>query len=104
MQKIQKLIKNMEKELRGAEHYISYAIEEKASHGDIDIINGYIRMAQCELDNADTLHSIVLKVIEKDRSDHGEPPEVMKRIWAYEHEQYVDWASEIKLKLDLAKK
>lgn len=104
MQKIQKIIKNIKKELKGAEAYTSLAVEEKAVTGDMDIVNAYLRMAQNELDNADFLHSIVVKVIDKHRAEKGEPPEVMKQIWAYEHQEYVDWAAEIKSKLEMAKK
>lgn len=61
-------------------------------------------MAQNEIDNADHLHGVVLKVIERHRAEHGEPPEVMKQLWAYEHKEYVDWVAEIKNKLDIAKR
>lgn len=104
MRQIQKIVKNMQKELKGAERYVSCAVEEKAAGSDMEIVNGYLRMAQAELDNATILHDIVVKVIEKYRQSKGEPPEVMKQLWAYEHKDYVDWVSEIKGKLELAKK
>lgn len=104
MREIQKLVKSIQKELKGAEKYIVCAAEEKALGGNTDVINGYLRVAQNELDNADSLHTIVVKVIDKYRTEHGEPPEVMKQLWAYEHKEYVEWVAEIKTALETAKK
>ena len=104
MKKIKDLIKNIKDELKGAEKYINCAIKEKSEDNDIDVVNGYIKMAQNELDHSEFLHGIIVRVITKHRAEKGEPPEVMKQIWSYEHQEYIDMVAELNMKLELLKK
>ena len=99
MQKIQRIVKYIDCELKHAEKYADAAANESAVGKDTDIISAYIKLAQVHMENADSLHSIAVKIIDKYKMENGDPPEVMRQLWAYEHTRYVDWASEIKYKI-----
>lgn len=83
MRIIRQTVEKMREEIEGAKACAKIATHYKQDHPTIS--KAYYDMAVNKLDNHDRLHSEVVKLIEKSRSEK-EPPKGMLEIWEYEHE------------------
>lgn len=103
MMKIMKAVDYMNKELKHAYTFLEYAIEAKTESPDLFEI--YLKIADCEAQNAESIHTAIVRMIERQSLDkENEPPKAMKDIWNWQHKGYVDDYAQFKIKLDSLKK
>ena len=101
MQVIKKTIKNMKKRLCLAECDIDLALKYKDEYPEL-AKNQYT--LSVELMNQFKLqHDYVVQIINNYKKQGYEVPEGMQAIYDYVHEEYTDWAAEIKAKQELFK-
>ena len=101
MIEIQYLSDRIEGEIKDACNYIDHALQYKNSKPELaeDLYN----LSLGEMEDMDTLHNDVVKLIEEYRKEHGEPPE--KMMWRYEflHERQIADATMVKIKQEMFK-
>lgn len=103
MMKIMKAVDYMQKELKHAYSFLDYAIESKVESPELYEI--YLKIAECEAQNAENIHTAIVRMIERSSLDKmNEPPKAMKDIWNWQHKGYVDDYTQFKLKLESLKK
>jgi hypothetical protein len=103
MIKIMKAVEYMEHELKNAYKFLDYAIEAK--HESPELYESYVKIAECEANNAENIHTVIVRMIDKYNMDREhEPPKVMKDIWTWKHKEYMEEYSQFKAKLDALKK
>lgn len=94
-----KIIKNIseqiEEELEGAEWYTKEALKLRDEFPML--AKTFYDISLDEMKHVDLLHTEVVKLIEKYRSENGEPPESMKAVYDYLHEKQIEKANKIKL-------
>lgn len=101
--KIMKAVEYMDKELKHAYKFLEYAIEHKAESPELSEI--YLKIAECEAQNAESIHTVIVRMVEKAMLDKdNEPPKSMKEIWTWQHKDYIEEYSHFKAKLDAFKK
>ena len=101
MKLIQYLSDRIEGEIKDACSYIDEAIQCKNEYPDE--ANTLYELSIGEMEDMETLHEMVVKLIEKYRAEHGEPPEKMQ--WRYEflHERHIADATQVKVKQGMFK-
>lgn len=87
MRIIKKMTQQMKEEIAGAKEYAKLAIHYKTEQPTL--AKAYYDMSNDELKHADTLHTEVVKLIEKQRAIET-PPSVMLELWDYEHKEYIE--------------
>lgn len=93
----------MQKELKHAYKFLDYAIEAK--HQCPELFETYMKIAENEAANAESIHTVVVRMIEKAQTDPTNvPPQSMKDIWTWKHKEYVDEYAQFKAKLDAMKR
>lgn len=101
MIEIQYLSDRIEGEIKDACNYIDHAIQYKTTKPALaeDLYN----LSLGEMEDMETLHNDVVKLIEEYRKEHGEPPE--KMMWRYEflHERHIADATMVKIKQEMFK-
>lgn len=103
MIKIMKAVDYMEHELKNAYRFLDYAIEAK--HESPELYESYMKIAECEAQNAETIHVVIVRMIDRANMDReNEPPKAMKEIWNWKHKGYIEEYSQFKAKLDALKK
>jgi hypothetical protein len=103
MIKIMKAIEYMKKELKHAYMFLDYAVEAKTESPELSEI--YMKIAECEANNAENIHTVIVRMIDRHNMDsNNEPPKAMKDIWAWQHKEYVEEYAQFKAKLDSLKK
>lgn len=94
MKIIKKLADMIEDELEGSEEYIELAIKHHKDHPEL--AQTFYELAQTEMGHVDILHTQVVKLIERHRKEHGDPPETMLAVWDYAHEKHMEKAAKVK--------
>lgn len=94
MKLIEKLSDMIEDELDGAEEYIKCALKHKSDRRGLADV--FYTLSTEEMRHMNALHGEVVKIIEKYRSEKGEPPVEMKAVYDYLHEKQIERAGEIK--------
>ena len=95
MKIIKTLTDMIEDELEGAEHYAECALMYKEDHPQL--ANTLYEISTQEMRHVNMLHEEVVKIINRHREEHGEPPAAMKAIYEWEHNKQIDRAKEIKI-------
>ena len=89
MMKIMKAVDYMHKELKHAYSFLDFAIEAKTESPELYEI--YLKIAECEAQNAENIHTAIVRMIDRASLDStNEPPKAMKDIWTWQHKGYVD--------------
>ena len=98
---IKYLSDRIEGEIRDACSYIDEALRYKTE--DPEIAEDLYQLSLGEMEDMETLHNDVVKLIEQYRKEHGEPPE--KMMWRYEflHERHIADATMVKIKQNMYK-
>jgi hypothetical protein len=104
MLKISKIVKQYDKLLKSIDTYLDCMEEEKAGDNDEDVIAVYSKIIGQKFEMCESLHNLVVKIIEKYRAKVGQPPEYMMKIWAVEHAEYVQEYTRLKYRYDMSKK
>ena len=101
MQVIKYLSDRIEGEIKDACSYIDEALRYK--NEDPELAEDLYNLSLGEMEDMETLHNDVTRLIEKYRKEHGEPPEKMK--WRYEflHERQIADATMVKIKQEMFK-
>jgi ferritin len=86
----------IEEELHDSEKYIDCALYHKDS--DRELADLFYALSGEEMDHMERLHAQVVRIIKEFRAKNGEPPENMKAVYDYLHEQQIDHASKINIK------
>ena len=90
------LAEKIEEELNDANAYIDLAMKWKQELPETS--NLFYQLSTEEMGHMEKLHQEVVRLIEKYRVEHGEPPEKMMVLYEYLHEKHVGKATEIKSK------
>lgn len=85
----------IEEELDGAKTYIEKALKYKEK--DMRLAETFYTISLEEMKHVDLLHGEVVRLIEEERKEHGEPPENMMFLYEYLHEKHIECAKEIKV-------
>ena len=92
MRAIAKIVDLIEDELSGAEEYAELAIRWKAEHPKTaELLH---ELASVEMTHAKRLHTEAERLIEEERTRHGEPPAAMLAVYEYEHRKQIKRAAE----------
>ena len=91
----------MQKELKHADKFLDYAVESK--HTAPELFETYMKIAENEAANAEAIHTIVIRMVDKASLESG-TPQGMKDIWAWKHKEYVDEYAQFKAKLEALKR
>lgn len=102
MREIKKMAEQIREELHDVDKYIKCAIANKIEYPKI--AQNYYDMAQDEMSHAQTLHTSVMMLIEKEKEKGIKIPEFMLDMWEEEHQHYVDKAAKLKHKISLYNK
>ena len=94
MKIIQKMCDRIEDEIRDAKDYAMFALEVKDDYPDLGRILYTISLQ--EMEHMRMLHDGVTAVINKYRTEHGEPPAKMMAVYEYLHERQIEKAAEAK--------
>lgn len=88
MRIIKYIIEKCQEELYDAEDYIDKALMEKEENPEL--ASTLYKIAEQEIGHYQMLHSQAISLIGAYRQKNGEPPEVMKAIWDWEHKKAID--------------
>ena len=103
MIRIMNAIDCMEKELKHAYKFLDYALEAK--HMDMhELYEIYFKIAENEAANAELIHTVVIRMVDKASIGEGQPPQGMKDIWDWRHKEYVEEYSQFKAKVEALKR
>lgn len=103
MLKIMTAVEYMQKELKHAYKFLDYAIEAK--HTCPEMVETYMKIAENEAANAESIHTIVIRMVDKAKLDMETPvPQGMMDVWAWKHREYVEEYAQFKAKLDTLKR
>lgn len=94
MKIIKELSEMIEEEIEGAKDYSKNALLYKEEYPTL--ANVFYTLANTELEHVNVLHEQVVMLINRYRSENGEPPEKMKAVYDYLHEKHIDNVNEVK--------
>lgn len=97
MKLIQKLTEMIDEEISDARNYARCSIEHKED--DAELSKAFAQLSNEELGHADRLHAQVVRIINKYKAEHGEPPAHMLFIYNYLHDRAIQKVAEIKAML-----
>lgn len=99
MKHIQKIVKDIEEELEGAQHYAECYVEKKAADRT-SLANRFHTMAEDELKHAGYLHEYAVEEIEQIKKVFKAPDDMVEK-WDKAHKAYVTKAAWIKQMLSM---
>lgn len=101
MKIIKYLSDRIEGEIKDACSYIDEAMRCKTEKPEI--AEKLYELSLGEMEDMETLHEMVVNLIEEYRKEHGEPPE--KMMWRYEflHERHISDATQVRVKQNMFK-
>lgn len=98
---IKHLSKMIKEEISDAEKYAKCALNHKGD--DKALADVFYELANEELGHMEMLHNQVVRIIDKYRKEKGEPPEVMRELYNYIHEEQIEDVQEVKILLNMYK-
>lgn len=101
MKIIKKLSEKIAEEIEDADCYIKMALEYRDEYPEVARVVSNI--AAQEMDHMNSLHQLVVQIIDQYRRTNGEPPPAMQAVYDYLHAKHVDRAAEVKAKIAMYK-
>jgi rubrerythrin len=101
MKIIKKLSEKIAEEIEDADCYIRMALEYQEQYPEVSRIVSNI--AAQEMDHMNSLHQLVVQIIDQYRRTNGEPPPAMQAVYDYLHEKHIERAAEVKAKIAMYK-
>ena len=98
---IKKLSKMIKEEIGDAEKYARCALNHKDT--DKALADTFYNLACEELKHMEMLHEQVTRIIASYKKEKGDPPEVMKALYDYIHEEQIEDVQEVKVLLAMYK-
>lgn len=98
MTEIKELITNICDEIEDAEKYVDLALQYKDF--DRSLADTYLTLSNQELGHADMLHGQSVRLI---REYVGNDSEVVKIVWDYEHQKFVEQKAKVRTKIDMCR-
>ena len=102
MKLIKKIVKMIDEELDDAQKYAECALKLREENPTVASV--FYALSQDEMRHMNMLHGEIVKMIEEYRRNHGEPPEAMKAVWEYKHEEHIEEAKEVTILQEMFKK
>lgn len=99
MKEIQVLEDLISEEMEDSDKYMDLALEYKESWPELAKV--FYDLSIAESGHRDMLHTQVVRIIEKYRREHGEPPAAMLAVYDYLHKKEMSKAAMIKSKQDM---
>lgn len=93
MKIIQKLSEKIEDEIHDAECYAKMALEYRDEYPELARIAN--SLSAQEMDHMNSLHQIVVNLIDQYRRTNGEPPADMLAVYNYLHKKHIDHAAAV---------
>lgn len=93
MKIIQKLSEKIEDEIHDAECYAKMALEYRDEYPELARIAN--NLSAQEMDHMNSLHQIVVQLIDQYRRTNGEPPADMLAVYNYLHKKHIDHAAAV---------
>ena len=94
MKIIELLSEHIEEEIKDAQTYAKMALEYKAEYPGL--AETLYSLSIDEMGHMNSLHEEVVKIIDKYKKEHGEPPAAMLAVYEYLHKKQIDHAKEAK--------
>lgn len=94
MKEIELLSEHIDDEINDAGVYARLALEWRER--DPDTAEVFAKLSGEESEHMDALHRAAVRVIERYRDEHGEPPEGMRAVWDYLHRKQIERAGEVR--------
>lgn len=98
--RFEKMLDQLEDELKGAEEYTKCASATKADMPDISDM--YMRMANQEMEHATHLHNAIDKLV--NHSNGHEISHEIRAVWGWQNERFMRWADKIRTHMEMARK
>lgn len=93
MKIIQKLSEKIEDEIHDAECYAKMALEYRDEYPELARVAN--NLSAQEMDHMNSLHQIVVQLIDQYRRTNGEPPADMLAVYNYLHKKHIDHAAAV---------
>ena len=98
---IKKLSKMIKEEICDADKYANLAMQYKEE--DKALADVFYELATEELKHMDKLHMQVTRLINAHKAAKGDPPEAMKALYDYVHEEQIEEVKKIRILLSMYK-
>lgn len=95
MEVIKHLIKDMNEEMEGAEHYAKKALQYKDE--DRELADMYSKLSGVEKGHADMIHEQIVKKIKAKNAEGVQTPPAMQAVYNWEHEKAIEGAARLKV-------
>jgi hypothetical protein len=93
--KIIKMLSEMiEDKIECAEDYAKAAIDCKSEYPEVS--KTLIAISENEMNNVNSLHAVVAKIITEYRKESGDPPAPMMAVYDYLHKKHIENAARVK--------
>lgn len=101
MRIIAQLAEFVRDEAKGARQYAKMAVKLRTEHKEWKELSDLIyNMANTEVSHLDSVHTWLVKFIEKERKERTEPiPQGMLDVWSWQHEKMLEEMAETKAML-----
>lgn len=101
MKIIKKLSEKIAEEIEDADCYIKMALEYRDDYPELSRVVSNI--AAQEMDHMNSLHQLVVQIIDQYRRTKGDPPLSMQAVYDYLHEKHIEDAARVKAKIAMYK-
>ncbi len=95
--KFEKMLDQLEDELKGAEEYIKCAVANKTAMPEA--FENYMRMANAEMEHANQLHSMIERMFER-----RDIPAQLQPVWEYQNERFMLRSKKIRTEMEVVRR